>query len=334
MFGIYRFVLAMCVASTHIGPVQAAAGGYAVFGFYTLSGYLMTTVLQHTYLRQRLGILRFYANRALRIYPAYIVMVLVTWLLVVLLPVIRPPSMAMIYPPQSIFSLFTNFSLVGYIGLDGHTLPHINNQQLIPVGWSLSVEWIFYLLLPFLAYNRTITLAWFVISLCYSTTAEIRDYPYAMRYSSPLAASLCFSSGAMIHHFLRPSLPRVSWPLIMLLAFVAFKHAVTSGLYVDPMRFGLYYSLCANVLLICCLLPYSDPPQPLARIDRYFGNLSYPIFLSHYTAGMLMLTLFPSIDPQSAIHLKGSLIPLIGFAHLLWRYIEEPVNRLRDRLRG
>lgn len=127
MFGIYRFILALCVASTHIGPVQAAAGGYAVFGFYTLSGYLMTTVLHHTYLRQRLGILRFYANRALRIYPAYITVVLATWLLLVLLPDNRPASMAIMQPPQSAASALTNLTLIGYIGLDGLTLPHIQN---------------------------------------------------------------------------------------------------------------------------------------------------------------------------------------------------------------
>lgn len=204
----------------------------------------------------------------------------------------------------------------------------------MPVAWSLAVEWIFYLLLPFFAFNRASTFIWFAASLCYSLTAETADYAYHLRYNSPLAASLCFSSGAMIHHFLRPRLPRVSWPLILLLAFVAFEHAITPGLHPDPMRFGLYYSLCANVLLICCLLPYTSPPQPLARLDRYLGNLSYPVFLSHYTVGMLSVTLLPFLYPQTALHLKLSLLPLLACAHLLWRYVEEPVNRLRDKLRG
>ena len=46
MFGIYRYSLAFCVAISHLwGGMIAGPAAYAVWGFYCLSGYLMTLIL-------------------------------------------------------------------------------------------------------------------------------------------------------------------------------------------------------------------------------------------------------------------------------------------------
>ena len=71
MFGTYRFLLACLVLVTHLAGVRCA-GAYAVFGFYLLSGYLMTLVLNERYGFSPNGFGRYVANRALRIYPPYL----------------------------------------------------------------------------------------------------------------------------------------------------------------------------------------------------------------------------------------------------------------------
>jgi peptidoglycan/LPS O-acetylase OafA/YrhL len=51
----------------HPGGILAI-GGYAVFGFYILSGYLMTLIMQKNYGYSRGGVARYAVNRFLRIY--------------------------------------------------------------------------------------------------------------------------------------------------------------------------------------------------------------------------------------------------------------------------
>ena len=72
MFGIYRYGLAFCVAISHLwaGMIGGPAA-YAVWGFYCLSGFLMTLILNEKYGFSRRGLVNFAFNRMLRIYPAY-----------------------------------------------------------------------------------------------------------------------------------------------------------------------------------------------------------------------------------------------------------------------
>ena len=62
MFGIFRTLLALAVVVDHLGGVHGM-GTYAVFGFYVLSGYLMTMVLHRTYGYSISGFSRYALNR-------------------------------------------------------------------------------------------------------------------------------------------------------------------------------------------------------------------------------------------------------------------------------
>ena len=50
MFGIYRYGLAFCVVISHLwAGMFGGPAAYAVWGFYCLSGYLMTLILNEKY---------------------------------------------------------------------------------------------------------------------------------------------------------------------------------------------------------------------------------------------------------------------------------------------
>ncbi len=68
MLGTLRLLLAVMVVFSHLSGVISHLGVYAVFGFYVLSGYLMTAVLNGTY---RFNARSFWTNRALRLLPIY-----------------------------------------------------------------------------------------------------------------------------------------------------------------------------------------------------------------------------------------------------------------------
>lgn len=84
MFGTYQALLALMVVGQHIGGLPRI-GSYAVFGFYALSGYLMTFIMQNNYGYSRFGIGKYALNRFLRIYPIYWVSIAVSALLVMLI---------------------------------------------------------------------------------------------------------------------------------------------------------------------------------------------------------------------------------------------------------
>jgi peptidoglycan/LPS O-acetylase OafA/YrhL len=79
--GIYRFLLACCVVIDHVSGSQYVShiGMFAVFGFYVLSGYLITRVLQDAY---NFDSVAFWSNRALRLFPLYAVFLTVGLLLI------------------------------------------------------------------------------------------------------------------------------------------------------------------------------------------------------------------------------------------------------------
>ena len=84
MFGLYRTLLALMVVGLHLGGIPKI-GAYAVFGFYCLSGYLMTFIVLENYGSTVSGILRYAGNRFLRIYPMYFVSIIFTVVIICLL---------------------------------------------------------------------------------------------------------------------------------------------------------------------------------------------------------------------------------------------------------
>ena len=83
------------------------SGVYAVFGFYLLSGNLMTHIVRRTYGYGGRGFLRYTANRLLRIFPAYWAACLVALLLLVL---VGEPAARSFVP-----SLYLPDSLAGWL---------------------------------------------------------------------------------------------------------------------------------------------------------------------------------------------------------------------------
>src|SRR5438105_2580714 len=128
MFGTYRTILALFVVASHLGGIPGFAG-YAVFGFYILSGYLMTFILQVNYGYSWSGVLKYAANRFLRIFPLYWVATLISITLVIALGSAYTSQYSeSIFLPKNIISALQNFFIV---------LRHTSEPRLIPSAWAL-----------------------------------------------------------------------------------------------------------------------------------------------------------------------------------------------------
>jgi len=87
MLGIFRYILALMVTLSHLWTGLAGWSGVgAVFGFYVISGYLMTSVLNQSYGFTPQGLGRYALNRFLRIFPTYWFVLLFAVIVVATIP--------------------------------------------------------------------------------------------------------------------------------------------------------------------------------------------------------------------------------------------------------
>lgn len=326
MFGIYRYVLALMVASGHIQFQLFGRpnwlGLYAVFGFYTLSGYLMTRVLHETYGYQPRGFASYLSNRALRIYPPYWVAMALSIALLLLVPNAAGKQAWLVHLPDSLSGYLRNFVLVG---MTGETTP-----ALIPVAWSLHVEVIFYVLMGLgISRSRVLALTWFALSLAWTMWAVGSGVDFGARYSTVLGGSLPFSAGASIYFF---SNWRSSWMWFAPALFL--PHALAAPfLWGDVNTAGFYASF---LLAPMCVLTLSGwrPSARLARWDRRLGDLSYPIFLLHTHCGLLVARYSP-IPQHSTLDTFLISLPLLHAAGVLVHLgVVQPLERVRNRFRA
>lgn len=331
MFGIYRFLLACMVVCGHtwfsvLGRPNWV-GTYAVFGFYVLSGYLMTRVLHETYGYGPRAILRFLGNRALRIFPAYwCAMALMVGLLVAV-PDITGKGNWMVYLPRDISQWF--FSIV-ILGIDYTFTP-----RLVPPSWSLHVEICFYLLLALgLSRTRTITVLWVAASAAWTAYAVSTGVPFGERYATVLGGSLAFGAGSLAYFSPSPSSPVAATPIRVLLAVAFFFHTLVTGfVYQSSDGPAFYFSLLLATVATVALRDVRPAPRARA-IDNRLGDLAYPIFLLHMPVAYLVQWLFPvAAGPPRSWYL-ATMPPLLLASFLLNRFVEKPIERARARVRG
>ena len=164
--GIIRLLLATSVVLFHSGipsGYNIANSNVAVFSFFVISGFYMAFILDKKY-KGPGSLLLFFSNRFLRIFPLYWTILLITlgFVLIKLFLHLGTEDNAIIhylrYSPNLLSPAFykdlinliiRNITLI--LSLDYF---RVNNSQpgylLIPQAWTLQLELLFYLLVPFI----------------------------------------------------------------------------------------------------------------------------------------------------------------------------------------
>jgi peptidoglycan/LPS O-acetylase OafA/YrhL len=209
--GMIRTVLALAVVFTHSPWLKGyvfVGGRYAVQLFYIISGFLICHVLHRNPAYR--DPLRFYASRALRLYPVYYVVLALS--LVAVLGANRkffdlyekiPPSAAALLAVTNVTLLgqdWVLFSGVSEGKLVFEPEPFkgsgilLLNGLLVPQAWTLGVELSFYLVAPFLLRNRRLMLGILFLSLLLRVVLVVdglgRKDPWTYRFFPPGARPL------------------------------------------------------------------------------------------------------------------------------------------------
>jgi peptidoglycan/LPS O-acetylase OafA/YrhL len=331
MFGIFRYVLAIAVTLSHLWYEFAGwAAVAAVFGFFAVSGYLITSILQFSYGFTTQGLARYATNRVLRLFPTYWFVLLLSILVIWLFPREAFQTNFKLSMPVTAADWRANLAIVGLL--------HGPVKVLIPPAWTLDIEIFFYVAMAAgLCYSRVTVAAWFAASLLFTVLLWVTSAEFSARYAAYSAASLPFSMGAMICMYRREAERWICLPVLPAAGLLLCAAIIARKAWLDPLGAGFYLQLVACCVLLVALScsKVSMIPKWLSDLDRFAGNLAYPIFLCHWQVAVVVLAVVHAgaRPPPGELWLQSILIMHL-VATLVYLLVDRNVNRLRDAIRG
>jgi peptidoglycan/LPS O-acetylase OafA/YrhL len=283
----------------------------------------MTLVLHERYGFSSPGITRYLANRTLRIYPPYLVVLGLSLAMLALHPGLAKTLNPILITPDTLNSWLRNLFIFG--------LSEARNSRLVPPAWSLHVELVFYVLMILLSRSRRSIALWLLASLIYTAYVVAADWPWSYRYRALQAASVAFSAGAFIYLIKeRWRLPRY---LAWLVASVFFLHAIFADKLWSVRWEGFYVSLGLAAAAVLSLSELK-PSGWIRSLDRFAGNLSYPVFLCHWPVAVGVAAMMPAGQRVLGWELFAVCLPAtIVVAFLIHVSVELPLDGVRATLR-
>ncbi len=315
-FDLLRGVCAILVALTHMEVLGHNAGLYPVYIFFVLSG----ASLYVTY-RDRISstadVQQFFVNRLFRLVPLYGITIVVFWQMWG-----RAPN----------DSVLLNASLMFGLGNPGHL-------SIIVGGWSIGIEFAFYMAFPIIAALISSRAWWAVVAV-----AVIAQYLFINQtlrgttlgdawplYIHPLGFLGYFVVGCAIARFTAPRWS--SWWLVAAGAIVAgimlYPTASSTAALVRSTGAVLFAASCLAVF--CAALARSS--DAIARVSIVLGNASYGVYLLHTPMFHFVKRNAPDLDRPVTVVVALALT--ICVALLLDRYLETPIRTVgRSLLAG
>lgn len=346
--GVLRMFLALSVLNSHFrfsNSIILINPFVAVCCFFIISGFYMSLVLCEKY-RGAVG--RFYLNRALRLYPVNIV-ILVAFGIAACVDLVDPLAFAMTQPLQP----FAAFSPHMEMALSDRLLVFANQALMFPsVIWqnltlqpfpshnvlvfgqmyTVGLEVMFYAIAPFIVMRGIrVLLVWSILAI---------GVHFALGFAglSPRPWQYEFFPGIMVFFLLGSLSYRIlliirDWQYPRWIGYLALpiffaycpwpdKHAVTAEFAID----GLY-------VLAAVLIPFLFEACRESRWDRYIGDLSYPVYASQYLIAFVLIDyshIYSAHPPMTASRIILGAVILTSIGLLL--AVDYPLEVMRRRV--
>jgi len=317
-------------------PVVLFHAGYSVFSggfvgvdiFFVISGFLITSIIQREISRNEFSLIRFYERRIRRIYPAALAVAVITIAAAALIVPdgqFKKVGQALIF--MNLYS--TNilfFHQAGYFSTDSTLNPFLHT-------WSLSVEEQFYLFFPLflllvtrLFKDKVLECLWaatiFSFALCVYFTFT---WPDSAFYLIPfraweLALGALLAIGGTSLKLQRRSaewLSALGLSFILISIFLFTESTVFPGFAALLPCLGAAFLIQAGSVADNRFNIFMGNPAL-----RYFGLISYSLYLWHWPVFVLARFLFPA-----GLDIGGQIMQVAiacVLAHLSWRFIEAP----------
>ena len=305
--GALRLLLALSVLAAHtatgtLSGIAMLAAPTAVQGFYIVSGFLITMVLNER--AQYRDVVKFYVSRYLRLWPAYAITALLS------LALINPgilQGIAKLNWPSAIFVGLADLTLFlqdTFLFLAADTRGAIYATASfklepsplhiflpVPQAWSLGVELLFYLIAPFLCRSvvRVALLFAFGLAVRVAIGAWHPEFdPWGYRFAP--AEMMLFAAGGLAY-FAGRKLRDAPAALVAAPAGILF--CILLGIVLSG-SFRLQFLNAASpvlmlnnidvLLIITVSTPFLFYASRKIGADTFLGELSYPLYLCHWLA--------------------------------------------------
>lgn len=310
-------------ADIRVDPLFHYSGGFIHFGFlavlvfFAISGFLVTPSL----LRSQ-NVIDFISRRILRIFPALIIVVIAS--MVVLGPILTTIPWSFYFSDPKLYRYAKNVLTLTYDYLPG--VINKDGQPIIINGplWILHFEVLSYAVLVLtsllgLLRRRSLFLILFLASygiylLMNFDPALVAVLP--QRFLTLIKLFVYFAAGATLFLFA----DRVPFSMAFAIgAFALVMAALPLGLGAVVMPLSLPY-----IIIFCGLSAL--PGQSLLKRD-----LSYGVYLIHYPILVAFIMLFPFLRVWWLVAMIVFFITL-GLSYLCWTFVEEPALRRKKAL--
>lgn len=308
--GLLRFLLAISVIFAHSQPFHGltfVGGPLAVEAFFMISGFYIGMILNQKYVGVNGSYWLFISNRFLRIFPLYWVALILTLIVALAIPhydansFIDNTAMFKSYskdlgPLAWITVIFSNLfiffqDVIMFLGLnlksgalyftrDFHqTKPFVLQFMLVQQAWSVALEIMFYLVAPFIVRRKfwvvcTFMLASFTLKIIGAHYGfgndpwSYRFFPFELGY---------FLAGTIAYFIYDKYIKKVNIHNYLGAGLYVFIAVIT----VLFSKFNFKYADVAYLVILFFSIPVLFKYSKGFKIDRFIGELSYPIYLVH-----------------------------------------------------
>ena len=291
--GAFRLILAFAVVMSHVSRFDI--GRLAVILFFFLSGYWTARIWREKFETKRRW--SFYISRYWRIAPLFFIVTLGA-------AAVRGLPL---HP--------VNFTLLGVAS---------SNDDPTGVSWSLDVELQFYLLLPLIFGLITAAPKRLLFgTLVLAVAGWWLDTRFGITTVAKYLPAFALGAATFATDW-KPSARAAHVSLAMFVVFTAVTAATPflTKLDVDPFDSDIW-----GFLWMLPLLPYVAHSLTIrsSRLDRHLGNLSYPLYLVHFTTVAVVVNWLGATLEAKALAVALSCILALAIYWLL----DRPIDRMR-----
>ena len=326
MFGYLRFILAFFVLISHVDVrfFGLNPGVMAVVVFYILAGHVVSHLWEDIIPGGRGKIYRFYRDRALRIFPLYCYIVVLTLIFLIITGYAEPR-----FSLQKIINNFLIVPLNYFMVTDSAilTTPH---WCLIPPAWSLGAELQAYLLLPVVFLYKPLKIFMVIISFGVYSLANLSVIdPDYFGYRLIAGVFFIFVAGSSIQAAQNNKLnnvlfdriyPWALWGGIAVLGLVFMWKGVFSAAYTRETFIGLLFGIPAVYGM--------NKYRVKLPGNALLGALSYGMFLSHFLI-IWWLAYTGYVEKTSIVYIPVITLGSLALSYLGVVVIEKNVDPIR-----
>lgn len=339
MFGYLRLILATLVLISHLGIKlwRFDLGVISVVLFFMLAGYVVTDLFARVFEPGKRLILRFYAERCLRIFPLYLYCLSLTVAFLLLTSFGDP-----VFNPINLLSNALIIPLDYFMFFDNSILQH-PNSYLIPPAWSLGLELQAYLVLPFIVLSRVVKSIAAIASLTVFTVINLfAIQPDNFGYRLLPSMLFIFILGSCIYQTTRS--PKNSHRIDRLFPFICIAAVLICDIILIAFRYSnsniighLTQSYTSEISIgiflgIPCIYFISAAGNSRLPFSRLIGDLSYGVFLSQYIAIWSLTKFYPEFELKSFGGIITVLLISLFVSFLGVFLIENPLFKYRKWL--